>query len=1117
MCKSLRVLTLGHLTDVEGKSQRIFEKLVFFSAEVSHLPFDVSKLKGFKELRHLCFKPADLQNLSQMPSNLRHIELNLNSPGFQISSNCIQQVSNLRVLKLRKAQLKRLPHELGDVVNGLRELRLSECRYLEELPESMSKLGSLRVLDLSYCSGLRQLPTDLGSLNYDLQELELSWCGRLEALPSSLENLTSLQKLCLNQCYSLKALPSNLGKLISLQELDLSCCESLEALPTSLEELPSLRLLNLSSCTSLKDLPYGIGKLTSLVNLELDFCRKLSSIPDSIGQLKLDSILLSEADLKELPDGFCSLSFITKLTMDSCHRLEKLPDRFGEATSLIRLSLVDCGNLKKLPESFSQLKYLEKLDLSRCTRLEELCTDFKCLSSLRVLSLKQCRVLKKLPESFGQLKCLEKLDLSFCESLEELCADFKCLSSLQDLSLVYCEVLKKLPEDFHFLTSLQTLYLTNCYMLEGKWMESMVKMKTLQVLVIRGSTLLEERWEEIQRQWDQSWSCAVHTRQGVSNKENVLKQSQSEFDRLLINERGEPVHISDLHPNTLLLVLFDGRDYFSWFDSQLSLIEESIDDIQANFVMVYFGKHFNELPKKVANKILGRAPANANAQALFQKLFVAAESYLSDSLDDMFLMSAKVVSDEKGYKYLSCWDLLTNKSAVEEFVLKNCRKYLKLKQLVESPRENHIELLRELFASGEEESPLVFLKNGALTQVAVKELKGKKILLDIRQASIGYDIPLLSLVEMYLAEKDRFNFEIITIPIIQPDTQLDICKKFSREVPWLVIQDPWQLTNATKYFLGEGSSLLFDEWDMWHRNRMRIIESNGTMAAYNRGGLLRMVNAWGTEAYPFTEEKYVELMEKEVREMKSMPILLFLFKHLESVSEQVKRAMREQKMICLYTSDSTEFTNSINNVLMEWSDSIYIICIPKFQFQRSQALHFPWKLSEMQGMSLLNLSEHEVMRFWARISSFKEVRVKKDDKDEELNNIYSLLNFIYLRKAWESYLWMVIMDEDGNLITEKGKEMVELLCEEHQNGKAKEWMKQFMKGTIESRKEILVELGQLSVNDDADEDVYDDDDADEDDAEDDADDDDVNEDVADDDDADEDARDAVDNDPPKND
>lgn len=68
MSGSLRVLALGPLTFVEGKCTRVFEKLVLFSANVSRLPFDLSKLKGFKELRHLCYNPEDLRDLSQASS-----------------------------------------------------------------------------------------------------------------------------------------------------------------------------------------------------------------------------------------------------------------------------------------------------------------------------------------------------------------------------------------------------------------------------------------------------------------------------------------------------------------------------------------------------------------------------------------------------------------------------------------------------------------------------------------------------------------------------------------------------------------------------------------------------------------------------------------------------------------------------------------------------------------------------------------------------------------------------------------------------------------------------------------------------------------------------------------
>jgi hypothetical protein len=65
MYRSLRVLILGKSTEVKGKCKEIFEELVIFSAGVSHLPFDVSKLKEFEKLSHLCYKLEDLENLSR--------------------------------------------------------------------------------------------------------------------------------------------------------------------------------------------------------------------------------------------------------------------------------------------------------------------------------------------------------------------------------------------------------------------------------------------------------------------------------------------------------------------------------------------------------------------------------------------------------------------------------------------------------------------------------------------------------------------------------------------------------------------------------------------------------------------------------------------------------------------------------------------------------------------------------------------------------------------------------------------------------------------------------------------------------------------------------------------
>lgn len=371
MCKSLRVVDLGNLTKVEGQCNKIFENLIYFQGGITQLPFDVSKIKN---LRYLKFEPQDLA-LPKMPSSLRHMEFDgrLQSPSFEISSICLQQLGNLRILRLVKfAELKNLPERIGDQLKVLQELSLSHCKSLKKLPASISCLQSLTLLRMDYCSSLGQLAKDFGSLN-------------------------------------------------SLQELNLEGCAGLTTLPSNFEKLSSLRSLNLSYCKNLEDLPRGLGNLSSLVALNFRNCLKLRSIPDSIGQLKLTASFMDMSDcssLTELPDGFCNLSFITNLELRMCTGLHRLPTRFGELASLRRLGLRQCSSLERLPESFGQLRCLETLVMMRCRSLEELCNDFHCLTSLQFLNLSGCKSLKKLSEDFHFLPSLQHLNLSYCAMLE---------------------------------------------------------------------------------------------------------------------------------------------------------------------------------------------------------------------------------------------------------------------------------------------------------------------------------------------------------------------------------------------------------------------------------------------------------------------------------------------------------------------------------------------------------------------------------------------------------------------------------------------------------------------------------------------------------------------------
>jgi hypothetical protein len=79
-----------------------------------------------------------------------------------------------------------------------------------------------------------------------------------------------------------------------------------------------------------------------------------------------------------------------------------------------------------------------------------------------------------------------------------------------------------------------------------------------------------------------------------------------------------------------------------------------------------------------------------------------------------------------------------------------------------------------------------------------------------------YDIRLGSLIQLYNTMKESFNLEVISIPFVQPNTniRLDVFEEFSGDVPWLVLQNPWVLTRAVKYFLIK-ECLPDQGYDLW--------------------------------------------------------------------------------------------------------------------------------------------------------------------------------------------------------------------------------------------------------------------------------------------------------------
>lgn len=197
---------------------------------------------------------------------------------------------------------------------------------------------------------------------------------------------------------------------------------------------------------------------------------------------------------------------------------------------------------------------------------------------------------------------------------------------------------------------------------------------------------------------------------------------------MLTNGEGKPLNISGRPLNTLLLVMFDGhQELYLDYAFPFPLLEESIDDL-FNFEMVYFGNHWDQLPKKVADRIVGHAPANRDTKALFQRLLSLVDHFETDfdrKLTSSFQMTAEIVSGEKGDKYLSRWKIFWTLESykLEEFVVTKCGRYLKLKQLAERGGGSPIALLRELFAGGEDEISISFLKNKDGESTKVLEFK----------------------------------------------------------------------------------------------------------------------------------------------------------------------------------------------------------------------------------------------------------------------------------------------------------------------------------------------------------------------------------------------------------
>ena len=247
------------------------------------------------------------------------------------------RMPNMRVLLLRDSTM----WAISPNILLMTQLCILDLAYskIVTLPEGISDLRALKILQLDGCKELKRLPSNMGTLS-QLSILSMRFCTQLEFLPESVGLLQGLFAFHAPGC-KFTALPATIGHLGKLHHLDISYCEGLKELPPEFCNLTCLEALNLAGLLTLESLPKDLGNLKNLKKLIIAGCVRLEYLPESL----------------------CLLTKLEMLDLQACRASHWFPNEIG-ALQRLRKLYINKGPeyvFWKLPSSMNRLKSLEIL------------------------------------------------------------------------------------------------------------------------------------------------------------------------------------------------------------------------------------------------------------------------------------------------------------------------------------------------------------------------------------------------------------------------------------------------------------------------------------------------------------------------------------------------------------------------------------------------------------------------------------------------------------------------------------------------------------------------------------------------------------------------------------
>ncbi|XP_047081967.1 putative disease resistance protein RGA4 isoform X1 [Lolium rigidum] len=363
--------------------------------------------------------------------------------------------------------------------SSLHALKL--CIEAESFLPKAKYLHHLRYLDLSN-SNIKALPEDITIL-YNLKMLDLSYCSHLHRLPRQMKYMTSLRHLYTHGCPKLKSMPPELGKLTKLQTLTCFVAAVTRHDCSDVAELEQLNLGGQLELCQVENVIEAESKVTKLGNQKdlKELVLTWTSVRDSEVLRNFEP----HDGLRVLRiysyGGKCMgmLQNMVEIHLFSCERLQVL-FRCGTSFTFPRLKELTLDHLfdferwwevNERQEGQTIFPVLEKLFIRYCGKLVALheaplepCSGFgyrllhPVFPALKVLEMKEL-------ESFQRWHAVVKGEQILFPQLEELsihkCPKLIDLPKAPKLSMLEIEDVQ--PEIFHwvdiYLSSLTKLIL----------------------------------------------------------------------------------------------------------------------------------------------------------------------------------------------------------------------------------------------------------------------------------------------------------------------------------------------------------------------------------------------------------------------------------------------------------------------------------------------------------------------------------------------------------------------------------------------------------------------------------------------------------------------------------